>query len=186
MRTPRIIIATVITLAVVSLGACTGIGRAPEDSAGDAAAVAPADAIGPVSAVTVTLSDQAQQLAAIDPRLSADDLAIAVEHELQLHQMYAPAAADVHRSLAITVQNFTSSLGSSTKILGFSSYTVMLNATVQVQGKAAADLPPFDMRARVRLTNRAADAEGGSLAQLYARFAVVTVAAMRGVEPPSP
>jgi hypothetical protein len=185
MRTPRIIVATAITLAVVSLCACSGFGRAPEDTEADSAAVAPAAAIGPVSAVTVTLSDQAQQLAAIDPRLNADEVAIAVEHELQLHQLYAPAAADVHRSLAITVQNFTNSLGSSTKILGFSSYEVMLNATIQVKGAAATDLPPFDMRARVRLTNRATDAEGGSLAPLYTRFAVQTVAALRGVAPPS-
>ena len=184
MRTPRFIVATALTLAVVGLCACTG-GPAPEDTESDSAAVLPAGALGPVSAVTVTLSDQAQQLAATDARLSADELAIAVEHELQLHQLYAPAAADVQRSLAITVQNFTNSLGSSTKILGFSSYNVMLNATVQVQGKAAAGLPPFDVRARVRLTNRAADAEGGSLAPLYARFAVQTVAVLRGVAPPS-
>lgn len=185
MRTPRIVAATAIALAVLNLCACMGIGRAPQDSEQDSAAVPPAAAIGPVSAVTVTLSDQAQQLAAADPRLSADEVAIAVEHELQLHQMYAPAAADVHRSLAITVQNFTNSLSSSTKILGFSSYTVMLNATIQVQGAAAAELPPFDVRARVRLTNRATDAEGGSLAPLYTRFAVETVAALRGVAPPS-
>ena len=150
MRTPRIIAVTAIALAVVGLCACTGAGPAAEDTGSDSAAVVPPGALGPVSAVTVTLSDQAQQLAATDARLSADDLAIAVEHELQLHQLYAPAAADVQRSLAITVQNFTNSLGSSTKILGFSSYNVMLNATVQVQGAAAEGLPPFDVHARVR------------------------------------
>jgi hypothetical protein len=186
MRTPGIICATAITFAIVSLCACTGVGHAPEDTEGDSAAVLPADAVGPVSAVTVTFSDQAQQLAATDARLSADEVAVAVEHELQLHQLYAPAAANVHRSLAITVQNFTNSLASSTKILGFSSYNVMLNATILVQSAPAAELPPFDVRARVRLTNRAADAEGGSLAPLYTRFAVVTVAALRGVEPPPP
>jgi hypothetical protein len=185
MRTPRIVAVTAIALAVLNLCACMGVGRAPEDTEQDSAAVPPADMVGPVSAVTVTLSDQAQQLAAIDPRLSADEVAIAVEHELQLHQLYAPAAADVHRSLAITVQNFTNSLGSSTKILGFNSYNVMLNATVQVQGKTAGEFPPFDVRARVRLTNRATDAEGGSLAPLYTRFAVQMVAALRGVAPPS-
>lgn len=139
-----------------------------------------------MSAVTVTFSDQAQQLAATDPRLNPDALAIAVEHELQLHQLYAPAAPNVHRSLAITVQNFTNSLASNTKILGYTFRNVMLNATVQVQGTAAAGQPPFDLHARVRLTTRAADVEGGSLAPLYTRFAVVTVAALRGVEPPAP
>ncbi len=185
MRTPRIIVATAITLAVVGLNGCMGVGPTHEDGAQDSAATPQPAAVGPVSAVTVTFSDQVQQLAATDPRLSADEVAIAVEHELQLHRLYAPAAADVHRSLAITVQNFTNSLASSTKILGYSSYNVMLNATIQVQGKTPGELPPFDVRARVRLTNRAADAEGGSLDSLYTRFAVVTVAALRGVDPPS-
>jgi len=38
----------------------------------------------------------------------------------------------------------------------------------------------------VRVSSRGADADGGSLASLYTRFAVVVVAALRGVEPPAP
>ncbi len=139
-----------------------------------------------MSAVTVTFSEQAQQLAATDPRLTPDAVALAVEQELQLHQLYAPAVASVHRSLAITVENFTNTLASNTKLLGYTYRNAMLNATVQVQGAAAAGLPPFDVHARVRITSRGSDATGGSLAQLYARFAVVTVAALRGVEAPAP
>jgi hypothetical protein len=186
MRTPGIIAAATITLAVASLCACTGAGRVHVDIERDATAAPQTGAVGPVSAVTVTFSDQARQLAATDPRLNADAVAIAVEHELQLQQLYAPAAPNVHRSLAITVQNFTDSLASNTKIMGYTFRNVMLNATVQVQGAAAAEQPPYDLHARVRLTIRAADGDGGSLAPLYTRFAVVTVAALRGVEPPSP
>jgi hypothetical protein len=184
MRTPGIIRATVVTLAVVGLCACTGIGRAPRDAERDLAAAPPSGEFGAVSAVTVTFSDEAQQLAATDPRLTPDAVAIAVEHELQLHQLYAPAAANVHRSLAITVQNFTNSLASNTRVLGYTFRNVMLNGTVQVQA-AAAGQPPFGVRARVRISSRAADAEGGSLAPLFTRFAVVAVAAVRGVEPPA-
>jgi hypothetical protein len=185
MRTPRIIAATAITLAVVSLCACTVVGRVHVDTERDATAAPQTGEVGPVSAVTVAFSDQAQQLAATDPRLNPDALAIAVEHELQLHQLYAPAAPNVHRSLAITVQNFTNSLASNTKVLGYTFHNVMLNATVQIQGAAAAGQPPFDLHARVRISSRDPDAEGGSLAPLFARFAVVTVAALRGVDPPS-
>jgi hypothetical protein len=169
----------VITLAVASLCACVDVGH-------DASAAPQAGENGPVSAVTVTFSDEVKQLAATDPRLTPDEVAIAVEHELQAHQLYAPAAPNVQRSLAITVQNFTNSLASNTKILGYSFHNMMLNGTVQLQGAAGSGQPAFDVRARIRIRTRSADAEGGSLAQLYARFAVVTVAAMRGVEPPGP
>ncbi|HEY6455825.1 MAG TPA: hypothetical protein VIY90_11165 [Steroidobacteraceae bacterium] len=186
MRIPRIISATAITLAVVGLCACTDIGRAQE-GAGPELTGAPVTAqVGVISAVTVTFSDQAQQLAGTDPRLTPDAVALAVEHELQLHELYAPAAANVHRSLAIIVQNFTNSLASNTKVMGYTFRNVMLNGTIQVQGTAAAGQPPFDVHARVRISSRAADAEGASLAPLYTRFAVMTVAALRGVEPPLP
>lgn len=185
MRIPNIIAATVITLAAVSLCACTGVGRVHVDSERDLTAAPQAGEVGPVSAVTVTFSDQAQQLAASDPRLNPDALAIAVEHELQLHHLYAPAAPNVHRSLAINVQNFTNTLAGNTKVLGYTFRNVMLNATVQVQGAGAAGQPPFDLHARVRTSTRDADAEGGSLAPLFTRFAVVAVAALRGVEPPT-
>ncbi|HEX3838976.1 MAG TPA: hypothetical protein VHW25_18620 [Steroidobacteraceae bacterium] len=186
MRTPIIFAATAITLAVVGLCACTAGRLTAADSPRDAPQVAPAAPFGPVSAVTVTFSDEAQQLAVTDARLTPDAVAVAVEHELQVHQLYAPASASVHRSLAITVENFTNELASNTRILGFTYRNVMLNAMVQVQGAAAAAQPPFDVHARVRITSRATAAEGSSLAQLYTRFAVVTVAALRGVEPPSP
>ena len=186
MRIPGIVAATALSLALASLCACTGVGRAEADVDRDTTAAPAASEFGPVSAVTVTLSEQAQQLAATDPRLSADAVALAVEQELQMHQLYAPAVAGVHRSLAITVENFTNTLASNTKLLGYTYRNAMLNATVQVQGAAAAGLPPFDVHARVRITSRGSDATGGSLAQLYARFAEVTVAALRGVEAPAP
>jgi hypothetical protein len=175
----RFVAATVLSLAVASLCACADVGR-------DATAAPQAGQVAPVSAVTVTFSDEVKQLAATDPRLTPDEVAIAIEHELQAHRLYAPAAANVQRSMAITVQNFTNSLASNTKILGYSSHNMMLNGTVQLQGAAAAGQPAFDVRARIRIRSRSADVEGRSLAQLYARFAVVTVAAMRGVEPPAP
>ncbi len=152
-------------------------------SAGQAAPVR--GAMGAVSAVTVTFSDRAQELAAADPRLSPDEVAIAVEHELQAHQLYAPAAANVQRTLAITVQDFTSSLASNATLLGFSFHNVMLAATVQVQGAAAAGWPPFDVHARTRISTRDVGADGGSLSDLYKQFAVQTVADLRGVETPS-
>jgi len=186
MRTPGIICATVITVALASLCACTGAGRAQADSERDLAAAPQSGEFGAVSAVTVTFSEQAQQLAATDPRLTPDAVAIAIEHELQLHQLYAPAAANVHRSLAIVVQNFTNALASNTKVLGYTYRNVMLNGTVQVQDGAAAGQPAFDVHARVRISSRGSDAEGGSLTPLFTRFAVVTVAAVRGVEPPAP
>jgi hypothetical protein len=184
MRTPGIVAATAITLAVVGLAACTAGGRVQDDTQPDLTAAPQTGEFSAVSAVTVTFGDEARQLAATDPRLSPDAVAVAVEHELQLHQLYAPAAANVHRSLAITVENFTNSLASNTKVLGFTFRDVMLNGTIQVQGAAAAGQPPADVRARVRIRTRAADADDASLATLYTRFAEVAVAALRGVEPP--
>jgi hypothetical protein len=185
MRTPLIAAATAITLAALSLCACTTFSRADDDAGSDTqTATQEAGAFGPVSAVTVTFGEQAQQLAATDTRLTPDAVAVAVEHELQRHHLYAPASPSVHRSLAITVENFTNELATNTRILGFTYRNVMLNGMVQVQGAAAQ--PPFDVHARVRITSHTTTAEGPSLAQLYTRFAVVTVAALRGVEPPAP
>jgi hypothetical protein len=186
MRLSKIPAATALTVALMSLCACTiHFGQSDADRAGDATAAAPqAIEFSPVSAVTVTFSDQVQQLAASDPRLSPDEVAIAIEHELQVRQLYAPAAPNVHRSLVITVQNFNNSLASNTKILGYTYRNVMLNGTVEVQ-PAGPGQTPFDVRARVRLSSRGTDADGGSLASLYTRFAVETVAALRGVEPPA-
>jgi hypothetical protein len=137
-----------------------------------------------VSAVVVTLSAHAQELAESDPRLSADAIAQAVEHELTAHQLYQPAASGVHRSLAITVQEFASSLASNASLLGFTFRNVILTCTVQVQGDAAGLQPPFDVHARVRTSTRNASSSADSLAGLYTQFAQTMVADLRGVAPP--
>jgi hypothetical protein len=203
-----------MALAVVALSACTGeVGLAHGDPGHEAVpAPPPATATAPdapaatattaasaavsgnapakvqtgaISAVTVTFSDHAQELAAADPRLNPDAIAIAIEHELQSHQMYAPAAANVHRSLAITVENFSNSLASNTKILGFTFRNAMLDGLVQVQDACGAtQLPAFDVTARVRTSTRAADAEEDSLDPLYKSFAAQLVEGLRSAPPP--
>lgn len=139
---------------------------------------------GAVSAVTVTFSERAQQAAASDARLTPDEVATAVERELQAHQMYEPASADVRRSLAIIVENFTNSLAGNASVLGFSFHNVVLVATVQVQETGVLGQPPFEVRARARITTRDVGATGGSLSDLYAQFAALTVADLRGRAPP--
>jgi hypothetical protein len=128
----------------------------------------------------VTFSARAQEAAATDPRLTPDEVAVAVERELQAHHLYEPASADVRRSLAITVQDFTDSLASNTSVLGFSFRNAVLVATIQVQETTVPAQPPFEVRARARITTRDAGANGGSLSDLYTQFAVLTVADLAG------
>jgi hypothetical protein len=186
MRIPRVVAASALTVAGLALGGCAGVvglahGDPGRDAAAPAAAATNPDAAvpatearqgtdaGPVSAVT------AQEAAATDPRLTPDEVAVAVERELQAHHLYEPGSADVRRSLAITVQDFTDSLASNTSVLGFSFRNAVLVATIQVQG-APVPAPPFEVRARARITTRDVGANGGSLADLYTQFAVLTVA----------
>jgi hypothetical protein len=215
MRVSAIVDGTAITLAILSLGACTGVvglahgdpgraadsvGRAPtadaaaqapgHDASATGAASAPARAAvsaagGAVSAVAVNFSDHAQQLAAADPRLTPAAIASAIEEELRAHQLYAPAADHVQRTLAITVTDLTSTLASNATVLGYTFRNAVLIGEVRVQGEPGATPPPFTVHARTRVTNRGAGADAGSLGALFARFAVLTVADLRGVEAPA-
>ena len=148
-------------------------------------AAAPPIATGAVSAVSVTFSDHMQELAASDPRLTRDAVASAIESELRAHQLYSPGKGNVPRTLAIRVEDFTSQLSSNATLFGYTFRNVMLIGTVQVQGDAAAGQTPFDIHARARQSNRDTAASAGSLSGLYTRFAVLTVADLSGVEPPS-
>jgi hypothetical protein len=152
----------------------------PAIDAAAATAVAPGT-VGVFSAVTVTLSEHAQQLAAAEPRLTATAVATAVEHELQAQQLLAPGSAAP--TLAITVDDFTSTLASNAMVLGYTFRNVLLIGEVTVPGPAAR--PPFDVHARARLTTRDARGSAGSLGPLYTRFAQLVVADLRGVAPPS-
>ncbi len=140
--------------------------------------------VGPFSAVVVTFSDHVQQLAASDPRLATDEIASAVAGELSANQLYAAAAAGVHRTLAITIIGFTDSLASNTSVLGFSARNLALVGEVQIKGDPAVSDAPFDVHARAHLNSRKAGAGTASLQGLYARFAVQTVASLRGIEAP--
>jgi hypothetical protein len=175
MRTLGILAATALTAALLALGACTSAPPAASDAA---------VTVGALSAVTVTFSDHMQQLAAADPRLAADEIAAAVTRELTTHQLYAPAAAGVHRTLAITLISFTDSLASNSAVLGFSFRNLALVGEVQIKGDPAVPETPFDVHARARLSSRNGGAGTGSLQDLYARFAQLTVADLRGVEAP--
>jgi len=126
-----------------------------------------------------------QELAASDPRLTRDAVASAIESELRAHQLYSPGKGNVPRTLAIRVEDFTSQLSSNATLFGYTFRNVMLIGTVQVQGDAAAGQTPFDIHARARQSNRDTAASAGSLSGLYTRFAVLTVADLSGVEPPS-
>jgi hypothetical protein len=179
--------ATAITAAVLILCGCTvpppTAAAAPE---APSPPLAPASqAGGAFSAVIVTFSDQVQQLTASDPRLNTDDIAAALENELSAHHLYAPVAADVHRTLAISVENFSNTLASNASLLGYSFHNVELTGDVLVKGDPALADMPFDIHARARVTSRDAGSGGGSLTGLYTRFAALTVAALRGVEAPS-
>jgi hypothetical protein len=143
--------------------------------------VANAAALGPFSAVTVTLGEHARQLAAADPRLSATAVAAAVEHELAVQHLLAPGSAAPR--LGVTVEDFASTLASNAVVLGYTFRKVMLLGEVAIPGPAAP--PPIEIHARARLTTRGAGANAGSLGPLYARFAQLVVAGLRGVKPPA-
>jgi hypothetical protein len=204
MRFQRSVSSAASALAAATLCACSGVlGLAHGDpghaappppqvagrdsaTASDTSTPAVPAAAGAVSAVTVTFSERAQQVAALDARLSPDEVATAVESELQAHQMYEPASADVRRSLAITVQDFTNSLAGNASLLGFSFHNVELVATVQVHATGMVEQPPFEVHARARISTRDVGATGGSLAGLYAQFAALTVADLRDLASPLP
>ena len=133
------------------------------------------------SAVTVTFSEHAQALAAADPRLSPLEVATAVEHEMAAQQLLAPGTAAP--PLAITVDDFTSTLASNASVLGYTFRNVMLIGDVTVTG--AAGRASIDVHARARLTTRDASGKAGSLAPLFRRFAQLVCADLRGVEPPT-
>ncbi len=103
---------------------------------------------------------------------------------MQTHQLYAPAAAGLHRTLTITVEDLSTTLASNATVLGYTFRNVMLTGGVKVEDKSAAERSPFEVRALARMADRAPDAAVGSLARLYTRFAVLTVADLRGVEAP--
>jgi len=133
------------------------------------------------SAVTVTLSEHAQELAAADPRLTATDVATAVEHEMAAQQLLAPGTAAP--PLAITVDDLTSTLASNAAVLGYTFRNVMLIGDMTVTGPAGR--ATIDVHARAHLTSRDASGRSGSLEPLYARFAQLVVADLRGVAAPS-
>jgi hypothetical protein len=133
------------------------------------------------SAVTVTFSDHAQELAAADPRLTPTDLATAVEQEMAAQQLLAPGTAAP--PLAITVDDFTSTLASNASVLGFTFRNVMLIGDVTVM--APAGRASIAVHARARLTTRDGSGKAGSLEPLYRRFAQLVAADLRGVEPPT-
>jgi hypothetical protein len=132
------------------------------------------------SAVTVTLSEHAQELAAADPRLTATEVATAVEQEMAAQQLLAPGTAAP--PLAITVDDLTS-VASNTSVLGYTFRNVMLIGDVTVTGPAGR--ATIDVHARARLTSRDASGRSGSLEPLYRRFAQLVVADLRGVAAPS-
>jgi hypothetical protein len=175
MRNLGILAAAALTAALLAVGACTSAPPATPEAIATS---------GALSAVTVTFSDHMQQLAATDPRLATDDIATAVTSELSAHQLYAPGAAGVHRTLAITIISFTDGLAGNTSVLGFSTRSLALVGEVQIKGDPAVAAVPFDVHARTRLTSREAGAGVGSLRELYARFAALAVADLRGVEAP--
>ncbi len=142
-------------------------------------------AVGAVSAVSVTLSDNAQQLAAADPRLNAAAVTAALEQELQAHQLLVVGSPNVHSTLTITVDDFTTELASNATVLGYTFRSAMLIGEVTVQEGSALVRPSFTVHARVRLTTRDTGGKSASLEALYTRFAQVVVADLRGVEPPS-
>ncbi len=69
------------------------------------------------SAVAVTFSEHAQALAAADPRPVALEVATAIEQEMAAQQLLAPGTAAP--PLAITVDDFTSTLASNASVLGY-------------------------------------------------------------------
>ncbi len=138
---------------------------------------------GVFSSVTVTLDEHAQQLAAADPRLAAGAVATAIEHELQAQQLLAPGSGAP--ALAISVEDFTTTLASNATVLGYTFRNAVLIGEVTVQGAAAAARPPFEVHARVRLTSRDTASNAVPLGALYTRFAQLVVADLRGVEAPS-
>jgi hypothetical protein len=184
MTAPDAAVAPTSTVTTPSPPSTTSPGTTPPVAAlPNAVAVRPA-AVGAITAVTVTFNDHAQQLAAADPRLTAGAIAAAVETELQAHQLYAPAAG-VHRTLTITVEDLTTTMAANATVMGYTFRNVMLSGGVQVQGESTAERSPFEVRALARMADRGTAAGGGSLSRLYTRFAVLTVADLRGVAPPS-
>ena len=133
------------------------------------------------SAVTVKFSEHAQEIAAADPRLSPLEVATAIEAEMAAQQLLAPGTAAP--ALAITVDDFTSTLAGNTSVLGFMSRNVMLIGDLTVTGREGT--ATIDVHARARLTSRDASGKGGSLQLLYRRFAQLVCADLRGIEPPA-
>jgi len=85
----------------------------------------------------------------------------------------------VHRTLAITVEDFSSELSSNATLFGYTYRNLLLIGTVAIQGEAAAGQSPFDIHARVSQRSRDPDAGAGSLTGLYTSFAALTVMALR-------
>jgi hypothetical protein len=169
------------------VGAATGSEPSQAAPSGSSASAQPrmSPGAGAVSAVSVTLSDTAQQIAAADPRLDAAAVTAALEQELQAHQLLVVASPSVHSTLTITVDDFTTELASNASVLGYTFRSAVLTAEVTVQEGSALVRPSFTVHARVRLTTRDTGGRSASLEPLFARFAQVVVADLRGVEPPS-
>ena len=167
-----------MALAMLLLGGCADVaGSAPSTPT---SAPAP-DPMSMVSGVTVEFDANMQALAASDPRLTTTAIAIAIENELRAQQLYAPAAASVHRTLTVSVEDFTNTLAGDTSVLGFAAHNLVLLGEVQVKGEPPPARPPFEVHARARLTTRGGSSSG-SLTELYETFAILTVANLRSLE----
>jgi len=178
MRYSKTLRPMAIAAAVLLLGGCADMGGSQTST--PSAAPAP-DPRSMVSGVSVEFDANMQALAASDPRLTTAAIAVAIENELRAQQLYAPAAANVHRTLAVSVEDFTNTLAGDTSVLGFASRNLVLLGEVQVKGEPPPARPPFEVHARDRLTSRGSSSSG-SLADLYETFAILTVANLRSLE----
>ncbi|MEJ0006916.1 MAG: hypothetical protein WDM77_11260 [Steroidobacteraceae bacterium] len=184
MRFSKALGATAIAIAALIFSGCADVSGS--EASTTTAAPAP-DPQSMVSGVTVEFDANMQALAASDPRLTTAAIAIAIENELRAQQLYAPAAASVHRTLSVSVEDFTNTLAGDTSVLGFASHNLVLLGEVQVKGEPPPARPPFEVHARARFTSRGGSTSG-SLAELYETFAILTVANLRSIEtsPQSP
>ncbi|HTY49985.1 MAG TPA: hypothetical protein VMB48_09865, partial [Steroidobacteraceae bacterium] len=148
-------------------------------SAATTAAASPA-APTRVGAVHVSLSDQARDQVASDPRFQQDELRAAIEQSLRSRGLLA---AGNPATLEVSVEDYGVHLAANTVIFGYTLSNAVLSARLWVQGPAG-NGPDLSVLARVRLHTRAGQEH--VLNPLYRRLGTLAADDLAGTHTPQP
>jgi hypothetical protein len=177
-------------LILAGLTGCAGwtvfghtIGEERPASAGHATS----DPAGPIAkAVTLTLTPQAREKAAADPRLKEDVLLCVVETELRARKLLDDKDPRASRTVEIVIDDFSTRSTSNAVLFGYNLGAGTLAGDISVRDADGNKLRDFRVEAQSRLATHANGEDASPLGSLYRRFANLTANNLAGTAPTPP